>query len=166
MLTPCKVSSCKVCSSAAAGKGSLGIPPQSWDFFAPCIPAPVLWLHWAGASGCRAFSSCLAPAQKSTAWPPQRTSQPRCGRCQFCSWFWEACGSGTWQKEVRPSRMAPCHHCWWGRASGDLLECLGLVFEVALESLGELGVCACPRVQRTRRRRDSGLAGARSQSHG
>lgn len=165
MLTPCKVSSCKVCSSAAEGEGSLGIPPQTWDFFAPRIPAPVLWLHWAGASGCRAFSSCPSTETKGSA--PQRTSQPRrCGRCQFCSWFWEACGSGTRRKEVRPSRMAPCHHCCWGRASRDLLECLGLVFEVAPESRGELGVCACPRVQRTRRRRDSDLAGARSQSHG
>uniref|UniRef100_A0A452V9C7 Podoplanin n=1 Tax=Ursus maritimus TaxID=29073 RepID=A0A452V9C7_URSMA len=103
MLTPCKVSSCKVCSSAAEGEGSLGIPPQTWDFFAPRIPAPVLWLHWAGASGCRAFSSCPSTETKGSA--PQRTSQPRrCGRCQFCSWFWEACGSGTRRKEVPINR--------------------------------------------------------------
>ncbi|XP_047583428.1 podoplanin isoform X3 [Lutra lutra] len=61
MLTPRKVSNCKVCSSAAEGEGSLGIPPVLgfafifFIFFAPRLPAPVLWPHW--ASDYRAFSS-------------------------------------------------------------------------------------------------------------
>ncbi|XP_032249233.1 podoplanin isoform X2 [Halichoerus grypus] len=52
MLTPRKVSYCKVCSSASAGEGSLGIPPTLGLFCSlnssPCSPAPLgkgLWLQ-------------------------------------------------------------------------------------------------------------------------
>lgn len=102
---------------AAAGEGSLRTPPA----LGLLLPASSL-SRSARPVAAELFD--LPPAQKPAARPAKSTSQLRgCGRCQFCSWFWEAPGSGSWQKEVRHGRSG----------------CQGL-----LEGTGEPGLAGLP----------------------
>lgn len=138
-----KVHSCKVCSLPAAGGGSSGTPP-ALGLLLPAFQSPLSRSARRGPVAAGAVNS--SPAQKLAARPRESEPTERMWKVRVLllvlarASFWVPAEGGKSQGERLPAAAR-------GHRGRDLLECLGLAFEVAQQSRGEPAVCVHARLE-------------------